>query len=118
HRGPEELRPVVQLGHPGRVGGSDELRDHRPTKGVDLEGEGVPVRRVHPALPGPGARPGGWRFGRGHTAASRCKRARLASIPPRYEPTRPSERITRWQGTTSGSGLVAHAVPTARTAFG
>jgi len=30
----------------------------------------------------------------------------------------PSERTTRWQGTTMGSGLVAQAVPTARTAFG
>ena len=30
----------------------------------------------------------------------------------------PSERITRWQGTTRGSGLRAHAVPTARTALG
>ena len=30
----------------------------------------------------------------------------------------PSERTTRWQGTTTGSGLVAQAVPTARTALG
>src|SRR5258706_8050472 len=29
-----------------------------------------------------------------------------------------SLRTTRWQGTTSGTGLWARAVPTARTAFG
>ena len=30
----------------------------------------------------------------------------------------PSARTTRWHGTTTGIGLVAQAVPTARTAFG
>ena len=30
----------------------------------------------------------------------------------------PSLRTTRWQGSTTGTGLVAHAEPTARTAAG
>ena len=54
----------------------------------------------------------------GGAAASRSSSRRLVSGPPKYEPGRPSARITRWQGTTSGSGLVAHAVPTARAAPG
>ena len=37
---------------------------------------------------------------------------------PAYCPGEPSERTTRWHGSTSGSGLSAHAVPTARTARG
>ena len=54
----------------------------------------------------------------GHAAASRVSRAFFASTPPTYWPSEPSLRTTRWQGTTTGMGLVAHAVPTARTAFG
>jgi hypothetical protein len=42
----------------------------------------------------------------------------LAAVPPAYWPSDPSERITRWQGTTTGSGFRAQAVPTARTALG
>jgi hypothetical protein len=42
----------------------------------------------------------------------------FASGPPRYCPYVPSLRTTRWQGTTSGIGLVAHALPAARTALG
>ena len=30
----------------------------------------------------------------------------------------PSLRTTRWHGTTTGSGLCEHALPTARTAVG
>ena len=37
---------------------------------------------------------------------------------PTYWPVDPSERTTRWQGITTGSGLWAQAVPTARTARG
>src|SRR5690606_28833651 len=61
---------------------------------------------------------GGPSCGLGHAAASRSSRTRLAASPPRYPPRDPSERSTRWQGTMSGIGLVAHAEPTARTAFG
>src|SRR6266516_858042 len=53
-----------------------------------------------------------------HAAASSLRSARLACRPPAYPPSDPSERTTRWQGTTTGNGLVAHAAPTARTAFG
>ena len=53
-----------------------------------------------------------------HAVPSRVSRARFASTPPTYWPIEPSLRTTRWQGTTMGRGLVAHAVPTARTAFG
>jgi len=56
--------------------------------------------------------------GRGHLSASSMSRICLASSPPPYPPNVPSLRTTRWQGTTSGSGFVAHAVPAARTAFG
>ena len=51
-------------------------------------------------------------------AASKVRRVLFASTPPTYCPIEPSVRTTRWQGTTTGMGLVAHAVPTARTAFG
>jgi hypothetical protein len=44
---------------------------------------------------------------------------RFAAGPPiEYWPIAPSLRTTRWHGTTSGTGLWASAVPTARTAFG
>ncbi len=49
---------------------------------------------------------------------SKVRRVFFASMPPTYWPIEPSLRTTRWQGTTTGIGLVAHAVPTARTAFG
>jgi hypothetical protein len=49
---------------------------------------------------------------------SKISRVFFASTPPTYWPIEPSLRTTRWQGTTTGMGLVAHAVPTARTAFG
>jgi hypothetical protein len=49
---------------------------------------------------------------------SKVSRVFFASTPPTYWPIEPSLRTTRWQGTTTGIGLVAHAVPTARTAFG
>ena len=42
----------------------------------------------------------------------------LRSEPPRYWPMVPSERSTRWHGTMIGMGLVASAVPAARTALG
>ncbi len=50
--------------------------------------------------------------------ASNVSRASLASTPPTYCPMVPSLRTTRWHGTTTGRGLLAHALPTARTAFG
>jgi hypothetical protein len=53
-----------------------------------------------------------------HAAASSSRRVALASEPPRYPPMLPSDLTTRWQGTTTGSGFVAHAEPTARTALG
>ena len=43
---------------------------------------------------------------------------RLTSVPPAYWPSVPSLRITRWHGISTGSGLRAQAVPTARTAAG
>ena len=58
------------------------------------------------------------RRGGGHAAASMASRAALASAPPRYSPMVPSLRTTRWQGTTSGTGLWRRRVPTARTAPG
>src|ERR1700733_11100713 len=81
--------------------------------------DGGPVRCLDPAQPlRAGAAPAVVLVflvrGGGHAAASRESRVRLASTPPRYPPMPPSERTTRWQGTTRGSGLVAHAVPTAR----
>ena len=51
-------------------------------------------------------------------AASRSSSADLAAAPPAYCPVDPSDRTTRWHGITTGSGLRAQAVPTARTAFG
>ena len=53
-----------------------------------------------------------------HPAASSSSSVAFASNPPRYPPMLPSDRTTRWQGTTIGRGLVAHAVPTARAALG
>src|SRR6267142_2170766 len=52
----------------------------------------------------------------GQAAASMASRARLASGPPRYSPVVPSLRTTRWQGTTSGSGLCEQALAAARSA--
>ena len=43
---------------------------------------------------------------------------RLASVPPTYRPMRAVAAHHPVAGTTTGSGLVAQAVPTARTAFG
>jgi hypothetical protein len=54
----------------------------------------------------------------GHASASIASKARLASGPPRYPPDEPSLRTTRWQGTTSGTGLWEHALAAARTADG
>lgn len=51
-------------------------------------------------------------------ARSRPRSTRLAPAPPAYPPGLPSERTTRWHGTTTGSGFFAQAVPTARTARG
>ena len=67
---------------------------------------GLPVRTQQRVRPG------------GHAAPSSVSRARLASTPPTYCPIVPSLRTTRWQGTTTGRGLLAHALPAARTAFG
>ena len=53
-----------------------------------------------------------------HAVPSRVRRICFASTPPTYCPIEPSLRTTRWHGTTTGMGLVAHAVPTARTALG
>src|SRR5205085_1587903 len=58
----------------------------------------------------------GMRRLRHHPAASIASKASLASGPPRYSPKVPSLRTTRWQGTTSGSGLWEHALAAARTA--
>ena len=52
-----------------------------------------------------------------HVASSASSR-RLASMPPRYWPIEPSLRTTRWQGTTTGTGFDAQALPAARTARG
>jgi dihydroorotase/N-acyl-D-amino-acid deacylase len=51
-------------------------------------------------------------------AASRASSACLRAGPQRYPPAAPSARTTRWQGTTSATGLVAHARATARAARG
>src|SRR2546426_12236692 len=49
---------------------------------------------------------------------SLSSRARFRSIPQRYPPRSPSSLTTRWQGTTIATGFVAHALATARVAFG
>ena len=72
----------------------------------------------HSAAPTRSAHDVGWLVHDGHAAASRSSRMRLSSTPPRYPPIAPSERTTRWHGTTTGNGLVAQADPTARTARG
>ena len=56
--------------------------------------------------------------GRGHAAASIASRAALHLGTAEVLADVPSLRTTRWQGTTSGIGLWAQALPTARTAFG
>lgn len=54
----------------------------------------------------------------GQSAFSRVSSWVLAAGPPRYCPTPPSVRSTRWHGTRIGRGLVASADPAARTALG
>ena len=54
---------------------------------------------------------------RGH-AASRFNSVSFAATPPTYWPIEPSARTTRWHGITTGRGLRAQALPTARTARG
>ena len=51
-------------------------------------------------------------------APSRSSRACLIGRPPPYPVSDPSLPITRWHGTTIGSGLRPFARPTARTAVG
>src|SRR5579871_498618 len=53
-----------------------------------------------------------------HAQASRSRRARLRSTPQRYPDNVPSERTTRWQGTSTARGLAAQALATARIALG
>jgi hypothetical protein len=79
---------------------------------VQVAGHPFPVECVDPR--------GRWKVGGdgGHAAASSSSRVFLALAPPTYPPIAPLARTTRWQGTTTGSGLRAHAVPTARTAAG
>ena len=70
------------------------------------------TRRIRWTPPEPEPRPAGRQFV--PVSAARL----FAAGPPRYPPNDPSDRTTRWQGTTTGIGLVAQAVPTARTARG
>ena len=116
--GPEPLRPVVQGREVGAFGRGQQPGQQRPAEVVQFAGHRGPVRGGHPvAEPAHRAGPG-FGAGAGHAAPSRCSSAALAFSPPAYRPIEPSERITRWQGTTTGSGFVAQAVPAARTAFG
>src|SRR4051812_28504357 len=48
--------------------------------------------------------------------ASSASNVRFAAVPPRYSPGAPSLRTTRWQGTTSGTGLWEQALAAARIA--
>src|SRR5262249_38125793 len=50
--------------------------------------------------------------------ASRSSRARLRSTPQAYPESEPSLRTTRWQGMAMARLFAAHALATARTAFG
>ena len=119
-------RHAVGVGRAGRPGPParrlDDRHDARPPRRARR-----PVGRRWPATPGPsaldasgsapcsplpGSRPADVRRLRGRRSV------RLAATPPRYWPIVPSLRTTRWHGTTSGTGLLAQAVPTARTAAG
>src|SRR5262245_49743301 len=51
-------------------------------------------------------------------AFSAAIRACFRLIPQAYPPRFPSLRITRWQGMAIATGLLAQALPTARTAAG
>src|ERR1022692_4865802 len=108
----EVLVTGVEPGDPRALLRGQQLRGQRTAVGIDLLRDEIPVGAVHP--------PGRWhRVGVGDAhAASNESGACLARGPPRYPPDEPSERTTRWHGTTTGSGLVAQAVPTARTALG
>src|SRR5579863_3021550 len=101
--GPEHVFPVVQLRDALALGRAEQLRRLGAAVGVQFPGQRRPVETVQPS----------------HTAApSRVSSTRLTSGPPTYLPRVPSLLITRWQGTTTGSGLVEQAVAAARTAFG
>src|SRR5205807_7093347 len=90
---------------------------------VERTGEGNPRPAVRATGPGGPARRTGADARGGHgrvavIAPSSCSRKRLRSSPPPYPPSAPPVRSTRWQGTTSGIGLVASALPAAREASG
>ena len=76
-------------------------------------GESVRVQRLKAHLRG-GANVTEALYDAGYGSSS----ARLRSTPSPDPPISPSDRITRWHGTTSGTGLAAQALATARTAFG
>ena len=52
------------------------------------------------------------------TLRSSAKSAALVASPPPKPVSLPVAPITRWQGTTMGSGLLPFAAPTARDAVG
>ena len=108
-RGAEVLVLLVEAGDPRGLLRGEQPRQQRPPVLIELLGDTVPVAAVDAVSP---VVDGG-----GH-AASRRRRVCLAAGPPTYPPADPSERTTRWQGTTTGSGLVLHAVAAARTALG
>ena len=75
--------------------------------------DGVPRGRV-----GASQRSASWPRGATHGAPSSSRSARLAGSPPPKPVSEPSLPITRWQGTTIGSGFWPFAAPTAREAAG
>ena len=90
------------VGHPARVAAGRVADDVRRVRADEPDAR---------ALPRPRARSGRGPRRRGSGA---CCPVRRASTGRSW----PSLRTTRWHGTTSGTGLWASAVPTARTAFG
>ena len=59
-----------------------------------------------------------WPEGATHGAPSSSRSARFAGSPPPKPVSEPSLPMTRWQGTTMGSGFWPFAAPTAREAAG
>ena len=119
HRRPEQSDLVIQGAEALGLGRGEEVRQQRAAELVHLGRDRVPVAAGDALPPRVGARlvPLGARGGV-HAAASRFSSVVLAAGPPTYRPGVPLTGSTRWQGSTTGSGLVAQAVPTARTAFG
>src|SRR5260370_40179906 len=104
---------VVERGDPRGLIRGEQRAGQAAAIGIKVGAHAVPVGGADAFLP-----PAQLHAAGGDHAASRASRGRLASAPPREPPMLPAERTTRWHGTTTGLGLVAQALPTARTALG